>query len=98
MASLGPRVGGNQSALALTESVLLASGSGTFYSANVTRFGSATGGFYDAASIAAAGPSNLIAGVFGLGPVAAGPFSFFNGLVFLAGQGMTASVAFSKGP
>jgi hypothetical protein len=100
---LGPRLGGSSSALGLNTPTLIKASSGTFWNINVNNIGSSVGYLCDSATIAGASPANAILTIppAGVGTPnydipGAGPFPFFNGLVFLPGSAdLDVNIAFS---
>ena len=97
----GPRPGGTASALNVSTPAVLKWGGGTFWNINVSQIGQQPGYVCDSATIAGAGPQNAIvtlnpATFPGPDLPGAGPFPFFNGLVFIPGSdGMIASISYA---
>ena len=91
---LGPREGGNASALNLTAATVVKAAPGTIYRVNVTTAGTTAGAIYDAATTAGNVAVNLV-GTF----EAVGTYEFefpcFTGILFEPGTAMVASVSYS---
>ena len=92
----GPPPGGSRSALGLNTSTLIKNQGGTFWNINVNSIGNSTSYLCDSATIAGASPANAILTIPPGSTVpsnydipGAGPFPFFNGLVFLPGSADT---------
>lgn len=86
---------GKQSALALTTSTLVKSGSGWAARVAVIVAGSAAGTLYDVATIAGVAAATALAPVPNAQGVIDIKMPFANGLVFVPGSGMTATISFS---
>ena len=93
--------GGNASALRISVPTIIKSTAGTFWNINLLQVGTAPGYLYDWNSLVGLSETQVIAVLNPLAPLppdlpGVGPFSFFNGLVFVPGQdGMIASIAYS---
>ncbi|MHB8406239.1 MAG: hypothetical protein ACYDCJ_12530 [Gammaproteobacteria bacterium] len=91
---LGPRPGGNATALNLTAATVVKASPGTVYRVNVNTAGSTVGGIYDAATLAGNVAANLIlpleaAGTFDL------TFPCAVGILFEPGTGMVCSISYA---
>lgn len=91
---LGPRPGGNSSALDLSTQTVVKASPGTVYRVSVTTAGSTAGGIYDAATTGAATAATLIASVEAVG-VYELVWPCANGIVFTPGTSMVASISFA---
>jgi hypothetical protein len=91
---LGPRPGGNASALDLSSTTVVKSSPGTLYRVSVTTAGAA-GAVYDYASSSGYGAANLIGTV----PATVGVYEFewpcAVGIVYVPGSAQVASISFS---
>jgi hypothetical protein len=92
----GYRPGGTSTALAINTPTLIKNEGGTFWNINVNSLGNSTSYLCDSATIAGASPANAILTIPPGSQVpsnydipGAGPFPFFNGLVFLPGSADT---------
>lgn len=91
---LGPRPGGNKSSLGLSAATVVKASPGTVYKVVVTTAGSTVGSIYDATSTSSPPASALVAtcqtvGIYEL------TFPCANGIVFVPGTSMVASVSYS---
>jgi hypothetical protein len=86
---------GNKNTLNLSTTVQIKTGSGRVMAASITTGGTTVGGLYDAASIGAIGPTNLIIVV----PTDVGFFNlnmtFQYGLVYVPGAGQHAAFGYT---
>lgn len=89
---LGPRPGGNASALNLSASTVVKASPGTVWRVNVTTAGSTAGGIYDATTTSPTAGS-LIASIEAVG-IYELVFPCANGIVFVPGTGMVASISY----
>lgn len=90
---LGPRQGGNASALNVSASTAISTQPTTVWTVNVTTAG-AVGAIYDAAAVGDVAAGNLIAHI----PAVVGTYTFtwpcFVGLVYVPGSAQVVSIAY----
>jgi len=92
----GYRPGGTATAIALNSPTVIQVGPGTLWSVNCASLGGIGGNFYDAATIAAAGPTNWLFGVTFVGGSNAGlPIPFTYGLVYISDANTTVTVGYA---